>query len=79
MGGGGGGWGRGRGRRNLLVDYMRSIFGFFEDIELRFKPFFFVKLVSKILYLFLAEKMVVCCLLFVCCCNFLSDFGLLFF
>ena len=37
---GGGSWGRGR--RNLLVDYMRSIFGFFgffEDIELRFQPF----------------------------------------
>ena len=46
----------------------------------------FVKLVSKILYLFLAEKMVVCCLLFVVCCLLLllfvatlSDFGLLFF
>ena len=49
-------------------------------------PSNFVKLVSKILYLFLAEKMVVCCLLFVvcCCCLLLfvatlSDFGLLFF
>ena len=32
-------------------------------------PSNFVKLVSKILYLFLAEKMVVCCcLLFVVCC-----------
>ena len=48
-------------------------------------PSNFVKLVSKILYLFLAEKMVVCCcllllllllLLFVAT---LSDFGLLFF
>ena len=46
-------------------------------------PSDFVKLVSKILYLFLAEKMVVClfvclfvCLLFVAT---LSDFGLLFF
>ena len=37
-------------------------------------PSDFVKLGSKILYLFLAEKMVVCCLL-VC----LSDFSLLFF
>ena len=47
-------------------------------------PSNFVKLVSKILYLFLAEKMVVCCLLLfvVCCLLFvatLSDFGLLFF
>ena len=45
-------------------------------------PSNFVKLVSKILYLFLAEKMVVCCCLFVVCCLFvatLSDFGLLFF
>ena len=42
-------------------------------------PSNFVKLVSKILYLFLAEKMVVCCLFVCCCCNFLSDFGLLFF
>ena len=48
-------------------------------------PSNFVKLVSKILYLFLAEKMVVCCcLLFVVCClllfvAILSDFGLLFF
>ena len=45
-------------------------------------PSDFVKLVliSEILHLFLAEKMVVCCLccLFVCC-NTLSDFGLLFF
>ena len=41
-------------------------------------PSNFVKLVSKILYLFLAEKMVVCCfvVLFVAT---LSDFGLLFF
>ena len=41
----------------------------------------FVKLVSKILYLFLAEKMVVCCcLLFVVvvCCNFVR-FWLTFF
>ena len=30
-------------------------------------PSNFVKLVSKILYLFLAEKIVVCCCLFVCC------------
>ena len=52
-------------------------------------PSNFVKLISKILYLFLAEKMVVCCLLFVVCCLLfvvcclfvatLSDFGLLFF
>ena len=49
-------------------------------------PSNFVKLVSKILHLFLAEKMVVCCLLFVVCCLLLllfvatlSDFGLLFF
>ena len=45
-------------------------------------PSNFVKLVSKILYLFLAEKMVVCCCC--CCCLLLfvatlSDFGLLFF
>ena len=53
-------------------------------------PSNFVKLVSKILYLFLAEKMVVCCCLFVVCCLLfvvccllfvatLSDFSLLFF
>ena len=48
-------------------------------------PSNFVKLVSKILYLFLAEKMVVCCcLLFVVvvvvvvCCNFVR-FWLTFF
>ena len=36
-------------------------------------PSNFVKLVSKILYLFLAEKMVVCCcLLFVVCCCLLQ-------
>ena len=42
-------------------------------------PSNFVKLVSKILYLFLAENTVVC--LFVCLLllQFLSDFGLLFF
>ena len=51
----------------------------------RIFPSNFVKLVSKILYLFLAEKMVVCCLFVVVClfvCLFvatLSDFGLLFF
>ena len=42
----------------------------------------FVKLVSKILYLFLAEKIVVCCLFVVVCLLFVatfSDFGLLFF
>ena len=44
-------------------------------------PLKFVKLVSKILYLFLAENndrllLFVCCLLFVAT---LSDFGLLFF
>ena len=44
-------------------------------------PSNFVKLVSKILYLFLAEKMVVCCCLFVCLLFVatLSDFSLLFF
>ena len=41
-------------------------------------PSNFVKLVSKILYLFLAEKMVVCCLLLLFVAT-LSDFGLLFF
>ena len=42
-------------------------------------PSNFVKLVSKILYLFLAEKMVVCCLLLLLFVATLSDFGLLFF
>ena len=46
-------------------------------------PSNFVKLVSKILYLFLAEKMVVCCLLLLLLLLLfvatLSDFGLLFF
>ena len=50
-------------------------------------PSNFVKLVSKILYLFLAEKMVVCCFVVLLFCCFvvllfvatLSDFGLLFF
>ena len=44
-------------------------------------PSNFVKLVSKILYLFLAEKMVVCCclLLLLLFVAILSDFGLLFF
>ena len=45
-------------------------------------PSNFVKLVSKILYLFLAEKMVVCRLLLLLLLLFvatLSDFGLLFF
>ena len=37
-----------------------------ENCPKRAFPSNFVKLVSKILYLFLAEKMVVCCLLFVC-------------
>ena len=44
-------------------------------------PSNFVKLVSKILYLFLAEKMVVCCLLLlfvVVCCNIVR-FWLTFF
>ena len=46
-------------------------------------PSNFVKLVSKIVYLFLAEKMVVCCLLLLLLLLLfvatLSDFGLLFF
>ena len=42
-------------------------------------PSNFVKLVSKILYLFLAEKWSFVVLLFCfVCCNTLSDFGLLF-
>ena len=44
-------------------------------------PLNFVKLVSKVLYLFLAEKMVVCCcLLFVVCLlQFVVRFWLTFF
>ena len=41
-------------------------------------PSNFVKLVSKILYLFLAEKMVVCCFVCFVCCNFVR-FWLTFF
>ena len=47
----------------------------------RIFPSDFVKLVSKILYLFLAEKMVVCCCLLLLLLLFvatLSDFGLIF-
>ena len=53
--------------RTLTVLQAGTVFLFF------LKPFLtfhsdFVKLVSKILYLFLADKMVVCCLCCCCCC-----------